>query len=149
VHIRIFDPPVRGCGRFYPQSKREAAAVVQNAVSQALAAGLPATGVVAEARRSLVASAIAGIAAEWGADVIVLASRPRRAVSRLLPGSVAGQLVRRAACPVLITRPDAATISQLRLAGHTFPIQARSRRHSPGTGSLATASPEVQSDVRH
>jgi nucleotide-binding universal stress UspA family protein len=40
------------------------------------------------------------------ADLIVIASHGRRGVSRLLLGSVAERVVRLAACPVLVLKPD-------------------------------------------
>jgi hypothetical protein len=32
VHVRIYDPPMRGSGRFYPQNKTEAAAIPDDAL---------------------------------------------------------------------------------------------------------------------
>jgi universal stress protein E len=43
----------------------------------------------------------------WKADLLVVASRGRTGLARVLLGSVAGQLVRYAHCPVLIARPRA------------------------------------------
>jgi nucleotide-binding universal stress UspA family protein len=40
------------------------------------------------------------------ADVIVLTRRPRPAISRVLLGSVAGQVMRKATCPVLTVAPE-------------------------------------------
>jgi len=105
VHVRIFDPPVRNFGRFFPESRDAAAAVVEGALLDAWAWGSKATGDVVIAERSRVARAIVTAARNWDAGVIVMARRPRRAVTRLLTGSVADEVLRRATCPVLVTRP--------------------------------------------
>lgn len=44
-------------------------------------------------------------AAEWPADMIVTGSHGRRGLSRIMLGSVAEAVVRRAPCPVLVVRP--------------------------------------------
>jgi len=68
---------------------------------------------VIEAERSRRPQAIAAAARDWRAGVIVLTRRPRPAISRLLLGSVADQVMRRAACPVLAVRPeDASRVSR-------------------------------------
>ncbi len=105
VHVRVYDPPVRGCGRFYPETSAEATAVLENAVASAWAGGAKASGIVVEARRSMVAAAISAAASGWDAEVIVLARLPRPTISRLLLGSVADQVMRQASCPVLAVRP--------------------------------------------
>jgi nucleotide-binding universal stress UspA family protein len=105
VHVRIFDPSVRGSGRFYPESSSDAEAVVQHAVLDAWACGSRATGEVVVAERSRLSRAIVSAAESWQAGVIVLARRPRRPVGRLLLRSVADEVMRRAGCPVLVVRP--------------------------------------------
>jgi nucleotide-binding universal stress UspA family protein len=107
VHVRFFDPPVRNCSRFYPETSEAATAVLDNAVSRAWRSGTRASGVVIEAKRARVAQAICTAAASWNADVIVMTLRPRRAITRLVAGSVADGVMRRANCPVLTVRPDA------------------------------------------
>lgn len=47
---------------------------------------------------------IIGVAGEWHADVIVMASHGRGGVTRLLMGSVAEGVMRHAPCPVLVVR---------------------------------------------
>jgi nucleotide-binding universal stress UspA family protein len=106
VHIRPFEPPVRGTGRFYLESSSEATDVIDRAVSGAWRCGCPASGVVVDAERSRIAAAICEIARSWKADMIILARRPRRAIGILLLGSVAHQVLRQACCPVLIVRPE-------------------------------------------
>jgi nucleotide-binding universal stress UspA family protein len=55
-----------------------------------------------------VAGTVCRIAAEIGADVIVVGSHGRGAIERLLLGSVSEQVVRHAPCPVLVVRPKPA-----------------------------------------
>jgi nucleotide-binding universal stress UspA family protein len=104
VHVRIFDPPVRGSGRFYPESSADAEAVVEHAVLDTWASGSRASGEVVVAERSRLSHAIVSAAEGWQAGVIVVARRPRRAVGRLLSRSVADEVMRRAGCPVLVVR---------------------------------------------
>ena len=35
VHVRVFDPPMRGCGRFYPESSAQATAVIEQVMRRA------------------------------------------------------------------------------------------------------------------
>jgi nucleotide-binding universal stress UspA family protein len=112
VHVRTCDPPLPIAGRFYLETAGEAAAVLEEARLMAWACGGPqATTVVVDARRSDVAVAIAWQAAAWPADLIVLARRPRPAISRLLGGSVPNQVMRKASCPVLAVPPGKSTAS--------------------------------------
>ena len=115
VHVRIYDPPLRGAGRFYPQTRSEAAAIPDEALPIAWGYGLRASTAVVEAPRGRsprpsgaageVAAAIAQQASSWRADVIVMTRRPGLAICRLLLGSVPDQVMRKADCPVLTVRP--------------------------------------------
>jgi universal stress protein E len=51
--------------------------------------------------------AIVKLAAQTGADLIVVGTSGRRGIDRLLLGSVAGKVVREAPCSVLVARPPA------------------------------------------
>lgn len=53
------------------------------------------------------AEEIVRVAREWGADVIIMGSHGRDGVSRLLVGSVAESVLRKAPCPVLVVRDGA------------------------------------------
>ncbi len=105
VHVRAFDPPVRSTGRFYVESSSDATAVIDGAVTRAWRSGCRASGTVLEAERPLIARAICEAASAWQADVIVLARRPRPAISILLLGSVGHRVMRQARCPVLVVHP--------------------------------------------
>jgi nucleotide-binding universal stress UspA family protein len=58
-----------------------------------------------DAPRGEVAAAIAQQASAWRADVIVLTRRRRPAIGRMVLGSVADQVMRKASCPVLTVHP--------------------------------------------
>jgi uncharacterized protein (DUF2267 family) len=53
------------------------------------------------------ASEILDVAAEWNVDLIVLGSHGRVGLSRLLMGSIAEEVIRRATCPVVALTPAA------------------------------------------
>src|SRR5215470_11652863 len=102
VHVRTCDPPLPIVGRLYLETPGEATAMLEEALLAAWACGGPqATTVVVDARRDDVAAAIAWQAAAWPADLIVLTRRPRPALSRLVGGGVANQVMCKASCPVL------------------------------------------------
>jgi nucleotide-binding universal stress UspA family protein len=105
LHVRIYDPPLRGAGRFYPETRDEAAAVPDEALLMLWAYGLNATTAVVQAQRGEVATAIAQQAAAWRADVIVMTRRPTAAICRVLASSVPDQVMRKAHCPVLAVPP--------------------------------------------
>ncbi|MGN6171371.1 MAG: universal stress protein [Streptosporangiaceae bacterium] len=102
VHVRTCDPSRRSAARFYRETTAEAAAMLEEALLTAWACGGPrATTALVDARHGHVATAIAWQASAWHADLIVLTSRPRPAIARLVGGSVADQVMRKASCPVL------------------------------------------------
>jgi nucleotide-binding universal stress UspA family protein len=101
---RLTPESARGQSRFYFQTSAEATAVLDKALSGVWARGIRASGVVVDAGRPQVARVIAAEADVWGAGLIVVARRPRSAISALLPGSVSSQVMRAANCPVLVAR---------------------------------------------
>lgn len=102
LHVRMYDPPMPRCpGRFYPETAAEAAALLDEALLIVWGGGAQATTAVVDAPRGQVAAAIARQASAWRADVIVLTRRRRPAISRMVLGSVADQVMRQASCPVL------------------------------------------------
>ena len=102
VHVRTCDPQQRSAARFYRETTAEAAAMLEEALLTAWASGGPrATTALVDARHGDVATAITWQASAWHADLIVLTRRPRSAIARLVGGSVADQVMRKASCPVL------------------------------------------------
>jgi nucleotide-binding universal stress UspA family protein len=107
VHVRMYDPPMPRCpGRFYLETAAEAAALLDEAMLLVWSGGAHATTAVVDAPRADVAAAIARQASAWRADMIVLTRRRRLAISRMVLGSVADQVMREATCPVLAVQPN-------------------------------------------
>jgi nucleotide-binding universal stress UspA family protein len=105
LHVRVFDPPVRGTGRFYPETVAVSVARADEALPLMWRYGVSATTAVVEAQRGDVAAAIARQAAIWPADVIVMTRRPSSAFWRFVMGSIPDRVMRIAACPVLAVHP--------------------------------------------
>jgi nucleotide-binding universal stress UspA family protein len=106
VHVRMYDPPMPWCpGGFYLETAAEAAALLDEALLIVWGGGERATTAVVDAPRAEVAAAIAQQASVWRADVIVLTRWRRPAISRMVLGSVADQVMRKASCPVLTVHP--------------------------------------------
>ena len=105
VHVRMWDPAAKGGGgRFFTQTSEQATAVLENALTGGWSTGVPASGVVVDARRAQVASVIAAEARSWGAEVMVVTRRRRTAIGVLLLGSLPDELMRQVSCPVLVVR---------------------------------------------
>ena len=95
---------LRTSGRIRPVEEREdRSEAAQSVVQRARSAGANATFLVWEGDP---ADAILAAAAAEGADLIVVGTRGRSGVGRLL-GSVSDSVVHRATAPVLVVRPDA------------------------------------------
>jgi nucleotide-binding universal stress UspA family protein len=106
VHVRVYDPPMPRCpGRFYVETVAEAAALLDEALLVVWGGGARATTALVDAPRGELAGAIAQQASAWQADVIVLTRRRRPTISRVVLGSVADQVMRKASCPVLAVHP--------------------------------------------
>ena len=105
VHVRMWDPAAKGGGgRFYTQTSEQATAVLEKALTGVWSTGVPASGVVVDARRAQVASVIATEAHAWGAEVMVMTRRRRTAIGVLLLGSLPDDVMRQVSCPVLVVR---------------------------------------------
>ena len=75
-------------------------------MNYAWARGVEASGVVMEAQRSCMATAIVREASRWGADVLVLTARLRRFVTLAVWDKATRQVMQAASCPVLIVYPS-------------------------------------------
>lgn len=105
VHVRAWDPAVRGGGgRFYLETSQEATAILDRALTSVWACGVAASGVVVDAPRQWLARTIAIQARAWGAEVLVVARRPRTALGAFFLGGLPEKLLRDAGCPVLVLR---------------------------------------------
>jgi nucleotide-binding universal stress UspA family protein len=112
VHVRMWDPPLKSSGRFYPETSLQATEVLENALTSVWAYGVPASGVVVDAPRSRIARAIAAEAYAWRAEVMVVARRRRWAVGALVLGSLSNRLMREAGCPVLVVHQGRQKVSR-------------------------------------
>ena len=105
VHVRMWDPAVRGGGgRFYLETSEEATAVLERALASVWARGVAASGVVVDAPRQWLTRTIALQARAWRAEVLVVARRPRTALGALFLGGLPEKMLREAGCPVLVLR---------------------------------------------
>jgi len=105
VHVRMWDPAVRGGGgRFYLETSAEATAILERALASVWARGVAASGVVVDAPRQRLTRAIAMHARAWSAEVLVVARRPRTAFGALCLGGLPEKLMRDAGCTVLVLR---------------------------------------------
>ena len=95
---------VSNLGELEKAIRAQAEALLDRAVERARAAGLGAERQLAESENQGVADLIVGAASAWGADLIVVGSHGRRGVERLLVGSVAEKLVRKATTSLIIVR---------------------------------------------
>ena len=79
---------------------------LERAANEARAAGLEVDVRVVASQDAHVAEMLAGAAAEWQADLLVVGTSSRRGVDRFFVGSLAEQLVRRASTSLLMVRGD-------------------------------------------
>jgi nucleotide-binding universal stress UspA family protein len=104
--VRMWDPPIaRSPGRFYLQSSEEATTLLATALTRVWESGVEASGIVVDAERSKIATAIVAEAAAWSADVIVMTQEPRRLFNLSLWNKVSREVLRSTDCPVMIVRP--------------------------------------------
>ena len=113
VHVRTWDSTGKGRSRFFFETSEEATAILEAALSGVWSRGVRGSGIVVDAERTRVARVIAAQADGCGAGFIVVARRPRWAVSRLLSGSISGQVMRAANCPVLVVRGSGPAITEV------------------------------------
>lgn len=105
VHVRMWDPAVRGGGtRFWLETSEEATAVLERSLASVWERGVVASGVVVDAPRQRAARAIAIQARAWHAEVLVVPRRRRTALGAFFLGGLPEKLMREADCPVLVLR---------------------------------------------
>jgi len=85
------------------QARAERERLLMGIVRDARAAGVTAEFLVWEGDPG---GSIAAAAEAEGADLVVVGTRGRSGAGRMLLGSVSDHVVRHAACPVLVVRPD-------------------------------------------
>ena len=80
------------------------ARTLQDALSVAVSAGVPADSKLVESRGARLGDLVATEAREWEADLVVVGTHGRRGLGRVLLGSGAEQVIREAPVPVLAVR---------------------------------------------
>jgi nucleotide-binding universal stress UspA family protein len=106
AYLTGYDPGVAASGQLFAMLQDSGKRLLDEALAIAGEAGIAAeTGLVEEITR--LGEAVAGAAASWKADLIVVGTHGRRGPSRLFLGSGAEQIIRLSPVPVLVTRaPD-------------------------------------------
>lgn len=109
VVVILEDPHLEEAHRLQLEALLTSADDTRRKVLQESASGRPDVEVVPHLVRGIApAETIVEVAANAGADLIVMGTQGRRGLSHLLLGSVAGRVVRSASTPVLTVRSDAA-----------------------------------------
>ena len=91
-------------GRVYRAMQAEAARLIARSIERARGSGVKAEGRVLENFSQRVADLVVREAKAWRADLLVLGTHGRRGLARVVMGSDAEQVVRRASAPVLLVR---------------------------------------------
>jgi nucleotide-binding universal stress UspA family protein len=108
-----------------------------------VAAGLRAKGAVVrtEVRRGAAAFELAELAAQEGFSLLLMCSRGKSGLKRLLLGSVAEEVLRRSTIPVMIVHPLAKAAGRMRIKRIVVPLDGSARSASilPHVAALAKA----------
>jgi nucleotide-binding universal stress UspA family protein len=89
-----------------PRIRRNGARVLEEARTLLAAAGIAVDTVLSECFARRTADVILDAAKDWNADLVVIGTHGRRGINRLLLGSDAEDVLRRASVPVLLVRGD-------------------------------------------
>lgn len=145
VALAVIGPFDRGAG-YSPELDAAISGYAEERLTHALdqlrAGGHRADGRVLRGRAG---SAILDAANEIGADVIIVGSRGHGAISSLLLGSVSGEVVDHASCPVLVAR--GATLRRAVIATDGSPAAAAAESLLAGWPVFASVPIEVVSVV--
>ena len=104
AYLTGYDPSGAASGALYEALNASARQILDEALAQARAAGAQAEGTMVDDLGTRLGDAVARLATEWQADLIVVGTHGRSGPSRLLLGSGAEQIIRLAPVPVLVTR---------------------------------------------
>ncbi len=127
VHVVHVNERLIGAFGLSAEPPDEGADVVTEALRDMRAAGIPATGATYATTPFDVAPAIADVAEQWRADVIVLGSRRRR-VGPVLRASMRDKIARATPLPVL-TAPAPLRVGRRARAPQATPIPLDSQIH--------------------
>jgi nucleotide-binding universal stress UspA family protein len=104
IVIHVWSPPTPVLGEFVPQPAPEYYPAATEEKLSELRPAAPSVRVEYRLEEGEAASTILRVAEESGADLIVMGTHGRTGLRRLLMGSVAEQVLRRARCPVVTTK---------------------------------------------
>lgn len=111
IHVRIWDRPTpQSGGRFYPRSSEAATATLDEAMQFVWQRGAASSGVVVDAHRSTIATAVLAETASWDADAIVLPAPARNVLNEGPWDRALRRVKRRAGRTVLVA--ERATIGR-------------------------------------
>lgn len=113
-------------GRLARPVHHQVQASLDEAVQRALAAGVAADALIVDFAGASLGRAIARVAVEWNADLLVVGSQGRRGLQRLLLGSQAEQIARWSTVPVLLVHPSPREVDAVdtTLSGDLLPLGA-------------------------
>jgi len=107
VIVHVQEPPVMyGDGAYYYGQPEPDAELLRNML-QAVKPHDPTVACQYRFALGLPAAAIVSVAKEEDVDLIVMSSHGRTGLSRVLMGSVAEEVMRKAECPVMVVKPTA------------------------------------------
>jgi nucleotide-binding universal stress UspA family protein len=104
TYLAGYDPTGASAGELFRVMRESGARILGQAQAAAAAAQVPADTVLVDDAGKRLENAVADIATEWRAELIVVGTHGRRGVSRLMLGSGAEQIIRTAPVPVLVAR---------------------------------------------
>ena len=104
THITGFERPEVYVREIVPAMRSAAEGLLAKAREGVAAAGVPVETALVESQGERVSEIVVEQARAWPADLIVIGTHGRRGVDRVLMGSDAEQIARRAPVPVLLVR---------------------------------------------
>ena len=103
-YLSGYDPFGATAGELFRVMRESAERILSEAQAQALSDGVQADTVLVDELGKRLDGAVAEIATQWPADLVVVGTHGRRGMSRLMLGSGAEQIIRTAPVPVLVAR---------------------------------------------
>ncbi len=100
--VHVLESSAGIVGSFEVDAEARARQLVEGAMADMEAAGVPAEGAVLTVMAGRAAAEILAQAEEVGASLIVIGTRQHSDLARLVSGSVSQQVIHRSTCPVLV-----------------------------------------------
>lgn len=103
-YLSGYDPWGASAGELFRVMRDSGARILSEAQAQARSDGVQAETVLVDELGKRLDNAVAELASQWNADLIVVGTHGRRGMSRMMLGSGAEQIIRTAPVPVLVAR---------------------------------------------